>query len=101
MYPYITYARVKRAYVYIRDTQATQHDCLPTVHSLLSDGGKNEEKSVWWGKKYFVLGRLEQPRQEKNSCTSTTSPSNKYPFHLYSLSPHLLKFQQAAGATPL
>ncbi len=35
--------------------QATQHGFLP---SLLGDGDCN---SVRWGKKHFVLGRLEQP----------------------------------------
>jgi hypothetical protein len=40
--------------------QATQHDCLP---SLLADGDKIIEIVSGGGKKYFVLGRLEQPRQ--------------------------------------
>ncbi len=61
--------------------------------------------SVQRGKKYFVLGWVEQPRQNKVSCTGTMSPTNqprKDPVHLYSLSPHSLQFQQSAGAgTPL
>ncbi len=38
------------------------------------------------------MGRLEPPRQEKISCTGTTSPAiqpRKDPFYIYSLSPHL------------
>jgi hypothetical protein len=42
--------------------QASQHDCLP---SLLGDGDKKSEIEYGEGKK-FVLGRLEQPRQNKN-----------------------------------
>ncbi len=42
--------------------QATQHDCLP---SLLGD--KDKEIEIVYGEEkiYFVLGRLEQPRQNK------------------------------------
>jgi hypothetical protein len=45
--------------------QATQQDCLP---SLLGDRrwGQMNWNSVRRGRKYFVLGRLQQPRQEKN-----------------------------------
>jgi hypothetical protein len=45
--------------------QATQHGCLP---SFLGDGDKEielvygDEKNI---KNYFVLGRLEKPRQNK------------------------------------
>ncbi len=42
--------------------QAAQHGCLP---SLLGGGDKEIEKCTMV-KKYFVLGRLEQPRQNKN-----------------------------------
>jgi hypothetical protein len=64
--------------------------------------GTYKVKSVRRGKKYFVLGLLEQPRQDKNlfTYTGTTSPTNqprKDPFHLYSLSPHSPKFQQSPG----
>jgi len=31
--------------------------------------GINKVKIVRWGKSYFVLGWLEQPRQDKNLCT--------------------------------
>jgi hypothetical protein len=46
--------------------QATQHGCLP---SLLGDGDKGIE-IVNGEKKYFVLGRLEQPRQKKISWSN-------------------------------
>ncbi len=41
---------------------ATQHGCLPL---LAGRWGHRNWNSVQWGKKYFVLGRLEQPRQNK------------------------------------
>ncbi len=40
-----------------RDT----YDCLP---SLLGDADKFNWNNVWQGKKYFVLGQLEKPRQD-------------------------------------
>jgi hypothetical protein len=43
--------------------QATQHGCLP---SFLSDGGQRIEIVYGEEIKYFVLGRLEQPRLNKN-----------------------------------
>ncbi len=43
--------------------QETQHDCLP---SLLDDGDKEIEKVYGEEKKYFVLGRIEQPSKNKN-----------------------------------
>jgi hypothetical protein len=43
--------------------QATRHDCLL---SFLGDGGKWSEIVLGEGKKYFVMGWLEQPRQNKN-----------------------------------
>jgi hypothetical protein len=46
---------------------------------------------------YFVLGRLEQPRQDNKRMNQ---PRKDF-FHLYSLSPHLPQFQQSAGAIPL
>jgi hypothetical protein len=53
-------------------------------------------KSVWRGKRYFVLGRLEQPMQYKSllyrrdeSNEPTWNQPRKDPFHIYSLSPHL------------
>jgi hypothetical protein len=54
-------------------------------------------------KKYFVLGRLEHLRQDKFSCTCTTSPTNqprKDPFQSF-LSPLSPQFQQPVGAIPL
>ncbi len=45
------------------DRQATQHDC--PVH-LAGRWWQRKWKSVRWGNKYFVLGQLEQPRQDKN-----------------------------------
>ncbi len=53
--------------------------------------------------KYFVLGRLEQPRQNKNLLYQYDQP-NEPPtdlFHLYSLSSHSPQFQQSAGATSM
>jgi hypothetical protein len=50
--------------------------------------------------KYFVLGQLEQPRQNKNLLYWHDKPTNqprKGPFHLSSLSPHSPQFQQSAG----
>jgi hypothetical protein len=55
-----------QVYTVTRDTlkrQETQHGCLP---SLLGDGDKIIEKVYGEEKKCFVLGRLEQPRQNKN-----------------------------------
>jgi hypothetical protein len=55
------------------------------------------------GKNIFVLGRLEQPRQDKNQLyrhekpNEPTKESRTDPFHLYSLSPHSPQFQQLAG----
>ncbi len=49
--------------------QATPHDCLP---SLIGDEDKEIEIVYGEEKEYFVLGRLEQPRQNKN-CTGTTT----------------------------
>ncbi len=63
-----------------------------------------QNKKVCCEEIIFVLDWLEQPRRIKISCTDTTSPINhsrKDPFHLYSISPHLVQFQQSAGATPL
>jgi hypothetical protein len=80
----------------------TQHDCLPR---LLGDGEKlieivKSEKK----KKYFLPGRLEQPRQDKNLLYQHEEPNEptKDPFHLYSSSPHSAQFQLSAGplATP-
>jgi hypothetical protein len=41
--------------------QASQHVCLP---SFLGDGDKWIE--IVFGDVFFILGRLEQPRQDKN-----------------------------------
>jgi hypothetical protein len=59
--------------------QTTPHDCLP---SLLGDGDK-EIKIVYGEDKHFVLGRLEQPRQNKNLLyrhDNPTDQSRKDPF---------------------
>ncbi len=51
--------------------------------------------SVWWGKKYFVVGRLEQPMQNKNLLyrhDKPNKPTKEGPFHLYSLSPHAFTY---------
>jgi hypothetical protein len=72
--------------------QATWHGCLPSLLGTVS------KKKLYWG-------RLKQPKgRAKISCTSMTSPTNQPredPFHLSSLSLHLLKFQQSARANPL
>jgi hypothetical protein len=50
-------------------------------------------------KKYFVLGLLEQLRQDKNLLNRHDSPMNqprKDPFHLWTIIPHLTQFQQSA-----
>ncbi len=54
--------------------------------------------------KYFVLGRLEQPRQYKNLLywhDESNEPNKEGPFHMYYLTPLLPQFQQSAGATHL
>jgi hypothetical protein len=85
----------------LRDKRTSTAACpLP---SLLGDGDKGIEIVYGEEKNYFVLGRLEQPRQNKISFTVMTSPTNQLrmdPFHSYSLSPHTPLFQQSAGATP-
>ncbi len=50
--------------------QATQHSCL---HSFLGDGDKVIEIVYGDGE----MGRLEQPKHKKISCTCTTSPTNQ------------------------
>jgi hypothetical protein len=55
-------------------------------------------------KKYFVLFWPEQPWQDKNRLyrhDEPNEPTTERPLHLYSVSPHLSRFQQSAGATPL
>jgi len=58
------------------ERQATQHDCQL---SWLGDG------DTWIEKTYFVVSRLEQPRQDKIFFTGMTSPTNqprKGPFQI-------------------
>ncbi len=45
--------------------QATQHGCLPSAQ-LAGRWGQRNCNSVWWWKTYFVLGRQEQPKQNRN-----------------------------------
>jgi hypothetical protein len=52
--------------------QATQHGCLP---SLLGDGDKIIEIVHGEEKKYSLLGRLEQPRQNKNLLYQHDKPN--------------------------
>jgi len=74
--------------------QATRQDCLP---SLLGYGDKWIE--IMYGvekNKYFVLGRLEQPRQDKNNLyrhDQPNEPTMEGPLSFVLLSPHLLQFQ--------
>ncbi len=57
--------------------QATQHDCLP---SLLGYGNKLIEKVYGPGENnYFVVGRLEQPRQDKNLFYRHDKPPTNQP----------------------
>ncbi len=83
--------------------QRTRHECLP---SLLCVGFKGTEIVYGEEKKYFALGRLEQPRQDKNLLCRHNEPNEpRAPSYcMYStvnLVPHLPQFQQTAGATPL
>ncbi len=71
---------------------------------LAGDGDKGIEIVYGKEKIYFVLGRLEQPRQNKNLLNQhdkPNEPTKKELFLMYSLRPHLPQFQQSAGATPL
>jgi hypothetical protein len=73
---------------------------------LLGDGDKVIEK-FYGEEEIFCTGLTKAAKAEQKSlilARRTTSQMNqprKYPFHLYSLSPHSAKFQQLAGATPL
>jgi hypothetical protein len=79
--------------------QASLHGCL---HSLLGDRDKGIEIVYGEEKIYFVLGRLEQQRQNKNLVYRHGKPKpRKDAFHLYSLRSHSPQFQQSAGATLL
>jgi hypothetical protein len=77
--------------------KATQRDCLPR---FLGDGNTYcKVKKCAVRKKYFVLGLLEQLRQDKNLLNRHDSPMNqprRYPFHLWTIIPHLTQFQQSA-----
>jgi hypothetical protein len=76
--------------------QATQHDCLPDCWAM----GTNKVKKCAVRKIIFCMGRLEQPRQDKNLLYryDESSEPTKDPFHLYSVSPHSPQFQQSARA---
>ncbi len=84
--------------------QRTRHGCLP---SFLSVADKGIEIVYGELKKYFVPGRLEQPRQNKNLLYRYNEPNEPTKEGLlsctvqYSLCPHLPHFQQSAGAAPL
>ncbi len=71
-------------------------DCWPM--------GTHKVKKCAARKKIFCTVWLEQPRQDKNSLyqhDEPHEPTTEGPLHLYSVSPHLSRFQQSAGATPL
>jgi hypothetical protein len=56
--------------------QATQHECLHA--QLAGRWGEMKWNNVIWGKKYFVLGRLEVTWQDKYLLyTGTTSPAKQ------------------------
>jgi hypothetical protein len=65
---------------------------------LQGNGDKGIEEVCGLGEeKYFVLGRLEQPRQNKNLLYWHDKPNERDPSPLFSLSPHSPQFQQSAG----
>ncbi len=78
--------------------RSSRHDCLP---SLLVDGEQFTWNCVRRRKKYFVLGWLAQPRQEKNLLYLNDVPNEQIKKGPLSYVPHLPQFQQSAGATPL
>ncbi len=47
----------------------TKRQATQLLAQLTGWWGQRNWKSVQWKKKYFVLGRLEQLRQKKSSCT--------------------------------
>ncbi len=78
-----------------RDTYLETGDTarLPAQLACWTMGDKWSEMCVV-RKTYFVLDRLEQPRQDKNLFY-------RHNLHTYSLILHLPQFRQSAGATPL
>jgi hypothetical protein len=84
-----------------RDTYYETGESAGLPAQLSERRGQMKWKSVRWGKKYSVLGRQEQQRQNKNLLYQQDKPANqtrKALFHLYSMSPYLPQFQQSAGA---
>ena len=81
--------------------QATRHNCLPR---FLGNRDKWSEIVYSEGKHIFVLGSLEQPRQEKNLLyrqDKPNKPSKEGPLPNSPWVPIWLQFQQSAGATSL
>ncbi len=77
-----------------------QRHAIRDRRTWTTDGDKWIEIVYGEEKKYCVLGRLEQPRQDKNLFKSPTNERNepwKDLFHLYSLSPHSLSFNSQQG----
>ncbi len=56
--------------------------------------------NIWWGKKYFLLGWLEQPRQDKNLLyrhDKPYEPTKEGPLSFVLFESPLPQFQQSAG----
>jgi hypothetical protein len=92
---------VRRSPLYTK-RQVNQHGCLP---SFLGEGDKIE---IVYGEetKYFVLVRLEQPRQDKNLLYWYDKPhepttGRTLSFVLFESSLTVPGFQQSERATPL
>jgi hypothetical protein len=64
-------------YVHTRDTYLETGDLAQLPAQLAGRWEQINWNSVRWQIIYYVLGRLEQTRQGKNSCTSMTSPRNQ------------------------
>ncbi len=78
-----------------------RHDCLS---SLLGDGGQMKWNSARWGEKYFVLGQLEQQKQEKNLSyqhNELNKSIKEGPLLYVSICLSFNRFQQSAGPIPL
>ncbi len=77
--------------------KATQDGCLPTAQ-LAGRWGKRNWNSERWGKN-IVLGRLEQPSQNKNFLYRYDKPNEPLSFVLFRVTIHL-SFNSQQG-TPL
>ncbi len=82
-----------------KDTYYKTGDPARLPARLLGDGYKGSEIEYDEEKKYLVLCRLKQPRQNKNLLYRHDEPNKPTkegpPFHLYSVSPHSPQFQHS------